>query len=143
MFWFNKENPNVVFADNRSLEATLCDGRSLVVCPDKIVDFRKMPWRDNAFKLVVFDPPHLINAGEKSWLRLKYGVLPADWATYINQGMRECMRVLSPHGVLVMKWSEAQIKTVDLLKNIDFVPLFGDKKGKRRWLIFMKMDGKE
>ena len=26
MFWFERENPDTIFADNRELETTLCDG---------------------------------------------------------------------------------------------------------------------
>ena len=60
MFWFDKENPDVVFADNRELKTTLCDGRKLVIKPDVKMDFRDMPYEDETFKMVVFDPPHLI-----------------------------------------------------------------------------------
>ena len=31
MFYFDKDNKDVIFADNRELEATLCDGRALLV----------------------------------------------------------------------------------------------------------------
>lgn len=71
MFWFDKSNKNTVFMDNRTLEDTLCDGRTLSVNPDVIGDFRNIPFDDNTFKLVVFDPPHLIHAGENSWLAKK------------------------------------------------------------------------
>lgn len=50
--------------DNRQLTDTLCDGRTLNVNPDVIADFRDMPFPDESFYLVVFDPPHLINAGQ-------------------------------------------------------------------------------
>lgn len=143
MFWFDKENPNVVFADNRELETTLCDGRSLIVKPNEIIDFRNMPYEDNSFKMVVFDPPHLIRAGEKSWLGQKYGILPKEWKPYIKQGFIECMRVLEPYGMLVFKWNEEQIKTSEILANIDFKPLFGDRRSKTHWLVFMKMEDKQ
>ena len=29
MFWFDRENPDVVYMDERRLETTLCDGRTL------------------------------------------------------------------------------------------------------------------
>jgi len=140
MFWFDKNNPNVIFADNREFNTTLSDGRTLIIQPDEKIDFRNMPYADNSFKLVVFDPPHLIHAGEKSWLRSKYGILPEDWPTYINQGFKECMRVLEPYGVLIFKWNEEQIKLSEILANIDFKPLFGDKRSKTHWLCFMKFD---
>lgn len=38
-----------------------------------------MPFNDDQFNLVVFDPPHLIKAGKQSWLALKYGKLNEDW----------------------------------------------------------------
>lgn len=138
MFWFDKENSDVVFADNRELETTLCDGRKLVIRPDVIMDFRNMPFDCETFKMVVFDPPHLIHAGEKSWLAKKYGVLPSDWKPYIRAGFNECMRVLKTDGVLIFKWNEEQIKTSEILANIDFKPLFGDKRAKTHWMVFMK-----
>ena len=138
MFWFDKENPDVVFSDNRELETTLCDGRKLVIKPDAKMDFRNMSFDDESFKMVVFDPPHLLHAGENSWLAKKYGVLPADWKPYIRAGFKECMRVLKTDGVLIFKWNEEQIKTSEILANIDFKPLFGDKRSKTRWLVFMK-----
>ena len=39
MFWFDKENPLILFADIRDEEHTLCDGRSLKVHPDIVSDF--------------------------------------------------------------------------------------------------------
>lgn len=138
MFWFDKENEYVLFTDNRELDTTLCDGRKLTVKPDKIVDFRNMPYNDNIFKMVVFDPPHLIKAGEKSWLRQKYGILPNDWQQYIKQGFDECFRVLELHGTLVFKWNEEQIKLKEIISAIGHKPLFGDKRSKTHWLVFMK-----
>lgn len=140
MFWFDKQNKNVVYMDNREFEDTLCDGRKLIIRPDIVGDFRNIPFPNNTFKLVVFDPPHLIHAGEKSWLRKKYGILPTEWQTYINQGFNECMRVLEPYGTLIFKWNEEQIKVSEILSNIDFKPLFGDKRSKTHWLVFMKED---
>ena len=140
MFWFSKNNKDVVFMDNRELEDTLCDGRKLVIKPDIIGDFRHIPYGDNTFSLAVFDPPHLIRAGKTSWLAKKYGVLEETWKDDIKQGFSECMRVLKPCGVLAFKWSEEQIKTKDVLSIIPYKPLFGDKKSKTRWLIFIKAE---
>lgn len=39
MFWFNKQDTRTVFADIRSEEHELCDGRRLVISPDLIADF--------------------------------------------------------------------------------------------------------
>lgn len=73
MFYFNKENENVIFMDNRQVSEILCDGRKLEIKPDVVADFRHMPFGNNTFKVVVFDPPHLVNVGKSSWLAKKYG----------------------------------------------------------------------
>lgn len=44
MFWFDRENPDVVYMDERRLETTLCDGRTLIIEPDVVGDFRQMPF---------------------------------------------------------------------------------------------------
>ena len=142
MFWFDKENPNVLFADIREEIHTLCDGRKLEVKPDIISDFTKMDFPDNSFKRVVFDPPHLENAGKNSWVAQKYGVLPKDWKGVIREGINECMRVLEPYGVLIFKWNETRITIPEILKAIEHEPLFGHKSGKQSktvWLCFMKL----
>lgn len=138
MFYFDRHDPEVIFADNREVETILCDGRSLVIKPDVKMDFRDMPFEDNSFKVVVFDPPHLIHAGTGSWLAKKYGILPTEWSQYLKQCFDECMRVLEPDGLLVFKWNEDQIKLADVLKAFGKKPLLGDQRGKTRWMIFLK-----
>lgn len=44
MFWFDKNNKNVVFMDIRELDDILCDGRKLSIHPDVIGDFRNIPF---------------------------------------------------------------------------------------------------
>lgn len=141
MFWFDKENPLVVFNDIRKEEHTLCDGRRLVIDPDVISDFRNLPFEENSFKLVVFDPPHLKKLGQSSWMAKKYGVLGLQWEMDIKEGFLECMRVLELNGVLILKWNEIQIKLNQVLDILPQKPLFGHttgKHGRTIWLAFMK-----
>jgi ubiquinone/menaquinone biosynthesis C-methylase UbiE len=138
MFWFDKKNENAVYMDNRQLTDILCDGRKLEVNPDIVADFRDMPFSDNSFYLVVFDPPHLIKVGGSSWLAKKYGILGQDWRIDIAQGFKECMRVLKPNGTLIFKWNEYQIKLPELIKAIGTEPLFGSRRSKTHWLVYMK-----
>lgn len=139
MFWFDKENKDTIFIDNRYYEDTLCDGRILKINPDIIADFRHMPFQDESFYLVVFDPPHLLKAGENSWLAKKYGKLNSEtWKSDLKKGFNECMRVLKQNGTLIFKWNEEQIKLNEILATIDFKPLFGNKRAKTHWLVFMK-----
>ncbi|HHO6606441.1 TPA: class I SAM-dependent methyltransferase [Staphylococcus aureus] len=138
MFWFDKENQDVVFMDNRTLNTKLNDGRNLIINPDVVADFRDIPFDDNTFHLVVFDPPHLKTGGDKSWLVQKYGRLNETWPEDIKQGFNECMRVLKPNGILIFKWNEEQIKLSQILKCFNQLPLFGNKRAKTHWLVFMK-----
>ncbi|MDS3910719.1 methyltransferase domain-containing protein [Staphylococcus hominis] len=141
MFWFDKENQEVTFMDNRELDTTLSDGRKLIVTPDILADFRNMPFEDNSFYLVVFEPPHLKTGGDKSWLIQKYGRLNKNWPEDLKQGFNECMRVLKPNGTLIFKWNEEQIKLSEVLKCFSQQPLFGNKRAKTHWLVFMKLEG--
>ena len=138
MIWFDKQHPDALYMDNRQLTTTLCDGRVLNINPDVVADFRQMPFEDESFHLVVFDPPHLMHAGADSWLAQKYGLLSADWKTDIAQGFDECMRVLKPNGTLIFKWNEDQVSLKDVLNAIGQRPLFGNRRSKTHWLVFIK-----
>lgn len=133
MFWFDKQNDDVVYMDNRQLQDTLCDRRTLTVNPD-------VTFEDNSFYMVVFDPPHLLKAGADSWLAKKYGRLGPEWKDDIKRGFNECMRVLEPNGTLIFKWNEDQISITEILKAIDHKPLFGNRRSKTHWVVFMKND---
>ena len=147
MFWFDKKNPEVIFADCRKEEHILCDGRKLEIKPDIIMDFRNIKFPDNTFKLVVFDPPHLKNLGETSWMAKKYGVLSDNWQDDIKKGFNECWRVLDNDGILIFKWNTRDIKIKELLRIISKQPLFGHTTklgGLTIWMCFMKLqEGKQ
>ena len=148
--WFNKNHPNAIYADKRSEELTgvwkSTNGqpeRKCIVSPDVICDFTNMPFPDNSFSLVVFDPPHLINVGDNSWMLKKYGRLDENWPQMLHDGFEECMRVLKPDGVLIFKWSECQISADKVWRAIGQKPLFGHHSGKKMntfWACFMKLE---
>ena len=142
MFWFDKNNKNVIFADIRKEKHILCDGRKLEIKPDVVMDFRNLKFADNSFRLVVFDPPHLKIIGKKSWMAKKYGFLGENWKDDLEKGFNECWRVLENYGVLIFKWSENDIKLKEVLDVFDEQPLFGHttgRSGKTKWLCFMKI----
>ena len=147
--WLDRENPDVVFGDCRREVITLIDRshsnpngtRTLRIEPDTMIDFRALPYRDGAFKLVAFDPPHLCRAGHRSWLAAKYGKLSDNWRDDLHAGFEECFRVLDADGVLVFKWNETQVKVREVLALTPIQPLFGHlsgRKGLTHWLVFMK-----
>ncbi len=90
--------------------AHLCDGRSRVISPDIIADFRALPFAEASFPIVVFDQPHLERVGENAWMVKKYGRLDKDiWRDDLRAGFEEAFRVLRPHGVIIFKWNKTQI----------------------------------
>lgn len=145
MFWFDKKNPNVLFVDKRKETVTAMDRdkiRTIEVNPDLLADFTCLPFDDESFYMVVFDPPHLKTLGETSWMAKKYGKLPANWQEVIKKGFDECMRVLKTNGTLIFKWNESEIKAADVLSLIPFKPLFGHTTGRQSktiWMCFMKL----
>lgn len=139
MFHFDKNNPSVVFMDKRKVKTTLCDGRILNVNPDIVDDFKKIPFEDNSFSLVIFDPPHLIKVGEKSWLYKKYGKLPKDWQSEIRQGFNECFRILKPNGTLIFKWATRDITLKQILDVIEIRPIIFHKNNNTFFLVFFKL----
>lgn len=149
MMWLDHQHPDVVFGDRRREVLTVTDRshgrtdgmRTLRIEPDVLLDFRALPYQDGAFKLVAFDPPHLVRAGPKSWLAAKYGKLGDDWRDDLRRGFSECFRVLAQDGVLVFKWNETQVRVSEVLALTPVNPLFGHvsgRKGLTHWLVFMK-----
>ena len=140
MFHFDKQNPNVLFGDIRCEDLDLNNGnRTCHIRPDQILDFRKLPFENETFYLVVFDPPHLKRAGPNSWLAKKYGVLGKDWQNDIKLGFDECMRVLKPNSTLIFKWNEDQITVKQILDLIQVQPVFGHRTKKNTiWMTFFK-----
>jgi SAM-dependent methyltransferase len=149
MMWCDRENPDVVFGDIRHEAVVVTDRshgkiggiRTIRIEPDTELDFRALPFEDSTFKLIAFDPPHLIRAGAKSWLCAKYGKLSDVWQDDLRAGFSECFRVLADDGVLVFKWNETQVKVSEILKLTPHAPLFGHvsgRKGLTHWLVFMK-----
>lgn len=140
MFYFDKNNKNVLFQDKRKLSTILCDGRKLEINPDIIGDFTNMPYKDNSFKMVIFDPPHLVRIGDTSWMAKKYGKLPKNWKDELLKGFNECWRILDKYGTLIFKWNEQQIPLSDILNLFPVKPIFGNReKGKKTvFLVFFK-----
>lgn len=145
--WFNKNHPAAIYFDKRRESMELYFGKArtslhkLHVDPDVIGDFTALPFKDESFSLVVFDPPHLTGAKETAWLVKKYGKLDENWPQMLHDGFVEGMRVLKTDGVLIFKWSEYDIPAADVWKAIGQKPLFGHHSGKKSttfWACFMK-----
>ena len=142
-FYFNKTDERVVFGDIRKDEThLLTNGQTIKIKPDEVMDFRAIPYPDETFQMVVFDPPHRIKLTSESDFIKKYGELHNDtWREDLTAGFAECFRVLKTNGTLVFKWSEVSIKLSQVLELTDKKPILGHPSGKRmgtHWVLFIK-----
>lgn len=149
--WYQKNHPGVVFLDKRRENInTLQNGNSLRtrrtirIQPDFVGDFTCLPFKDNVFDVVVFDPPHIIRKQKVTMgiMEMKYGCLyEAEYKKVLTQGCRELFRVLKDNGVLVFKWCETYRSLSDVLSLFPYRPLFGTRTGQRNnthWVFFIK-----
>lgn len=150
--WFEKNHPNCLYIDERS-----------EVNPDEVQDFRHLPYTNNRFKLIVWDPPHKKQYSTKGIIPHQFGILnPDTWASDLAAGAKELWRVLAFDGVLIFKWNDVSVPLDSVLALFPIKPLFGHltrgnagcpydlvckqkiKSGKRHngntyWMCFMKI----
>ena len=142
-FYFDKNDPRVLKCDKNPRHMILCDGRTLDVSPDVVADFRNLPFDDESFYLVIFDPPHLKSGA--GWQVKKYGKLDKySFHDDLKRGFEECLRVLKTNGTLVFKWNECQIPLKEILLLCLAKPIIGNrrpKQSKTHWILFMKEEG--
>jgi len=145
--WFNKEHPNCLYVDQRPE----CE-------PDLVADHKDLSQvPDNTFKLIVYDPPHIIKSNgvnNQNTLRL-FGYLKAEtWQSDLKESFEELWRVLAPYGVLLFKWNNCSAQSNDVIKLFPVKPLvynvishqqkkLNDKSHSRKirtlWFTFMKI----
>lgn len=145
MFYLDKNNPSVFFMDIRQEPLQkLSNGAYFEIKPDLIADFTSVPFSDETFSMVIFDPPHTF-CGQKSFLFKKYGTLKRrTYKDVISSGFKEAFRVLKPNGTLIFKWSDCNIALNDVLQLTNIRPLIKhssfsqSKKAKTYFMVFIK-----
>ena len=145
-FYFQKDAPFVLYGDLRDESYVQCDGRILDVHPDVQLDVTALPFDNESFSLVVFDPPHLKHAGAKSYMAQAYGTLPKnDPLGFLSRGFQECWRVLKPEGTLIFKWSQRDVPIHIVLRAFGQQPLFGNRlpKSQTFWMVYFKQKEQE
>ncbi len=108
--------------------------------PDIVGDFRNIPFEDESFSLVIFDPPHIKTRDSNNGIiPRKYGTLNKEWKSDIKQGFVECLRVLRPGGFLNFKWSEAEIPVKEITSLFPIRPMYYNRQGIHgAWYMFRK-----
>jgi len=146
--WFNKQPEKTIFIDIRkgAIEYKGPKGFSKFIGninPNILASFFYLPFKDNIFDLVVFDPPHVIGKKPYGVIQFKYGVLSnLRWQNNLYTASREIWRVLKPGGFLVFKWAESSRSLSRVLPLFPSKPLFGSTGGQNQvatwWVIFQK-----
>jgi hypothetical protein len=154
--WLNKTANNVVFMDVRSNSELQKDWQQTnkpnhhkTTLPFKLTlnaSFCQLPFQNNVFNHINFDPPHLLYLGKTSIFYKKYGALQADvWRHTLRSAFKELWRILQVGGTLNLKWSTRDVKLVELLKLFHTQPQYGQicSSGVRAstyWFCFVKFE---
>ena len=155
--WFQPNHPLVTYMDIKNgtfvhWTKKTAERRIIHVKPDVIADWSKqLPFDDNTFDMILFDPPHIIKNRKdvnftETRMEAYYGYLFKDsWKQDLMNGINELFRILKPEGVFVFKWGERTIKIDEILKLFPYKPIFGNRTNgcsandkNTTWLVFLK-----
>ena len=151
--WYQKNHPFVTFMDNRIGKFEACnestklkDRRRRKISPDVVSEWKDVPFPDNHFDIVIFDPPFKIESKntKEAGVHIPYGRLYKEtWKKDIKEGVKELFRVLKPEGVFILKWCEICKPLSDVLQLFPYPPMFGTRTGQKNnthWICFIKYD---
>ena len=149
--WYQKNHPFVTFMDQRNevintkhKDVKFKNSRIIRVNPDIQAKWECLPFKDESFDVVVFDPPHIFGNRGTIWsgLELRYGKFYNDnWKEIMRKGIKELFRSLKTNGIFIFKWAESHKKITEVLKLFPYQPLMGTRTGqanKNHWILFVK-----
>jgi len=152
-----EEPGEIVFLDVRSgrqpKDKSLT--RVCTIRPTVKASFGAIPFRDDAFSLTLFDPPHQ-RGGEKQLVTQIYGNLTGIVPqTMLVEAIREIERITKPGGVLLAKSNDLQYPFAEWMittfRNFGFEALLREeitgsdkfpgqgRKSKTEWILFVKV----
>lgn len=135
--WLDKNNQETVFIDKKR-----------EVNPTILAAWQSLPFKNETFDLVLFDPPHHVR--REHWKPLEmyktFGCLMEDsWSKDLKEAFKELFRVLKQEHFLIFKWNSHDKKLKDVLSCSENKALFcqqstgfGTKKEATYWVCFRK-----
>lgn len=140
--WHTKLNEDLICIDRRRADFSFKSPSNWVksnvkVAPSIQADLRFLPFKDNIFNMILFDPPHTANVLE-SIIAKKYGSWDdRERVRTLRVANKEFPRVLKVNGFLILKTFSRQFPIFEaLLKNfVFFLPIrmrTGAFKSKKR-----------
>ncbi len=152
--WLEKEHSDCVYVDRRALIVPMhrrgdkLDESSLAWTPDVVADNAALPFRDNLFSLLVYDPPHRGFTADSNMGR-RYGSASLEEVREnIRAAAKEAHRVAMPGAHLAMKWNDIDI-SINIVLGMMFTywrALFGHSmSGEKansvtRWVLLRRVD---
>lgn len=134
--WYNKYDPDTVYMDKRKTFPTQTPSGNIIngafkIPPDIQAVWEYLPFKDNTFDLIDFDPPHRIRKFSPTWIHDSlYGTIDPDkFIKTFYTAFKELFRVLKPGGFLILKWCDLDRSLDDILKLTEHKPLFWNISG--------------
>jgi ubiquinone/menaquinone biosynthesis C-methylase UbiE len=142
--WHNKNPNDVIFLDIRKGKIVYNSKYSDYtmelgfVNPTILGTHEKLPFRNESFDMIVFDPPHIISH-PTGILHEKYTTLKKNWVKYLYNTTKELFRVLKKEGFLIFKWAETSKPLNKILAIFPYKPYFGtNTKSDTYFIVFRK-----
>ena len=140
MMWHDRRHPNTVYVDRRIIPVGHPyrgrNRKDWEIRPDICASFTALPFRDNSFDIVLWDPPHILQDSTRGIFPTMYGTLPTrGWEDVLRQGFDECYRVT--RGAVHFKWNDCRKPLKTILALFPIKPLYRTK-GSTTWSIFIK-----
>jgi len=140
MMWFQKNYEETIYMDiKREVKPTI------------VADFRALPFRDEVFDLVIFDPPHT-QPGSKGIFYRDFGSIRSSLVIpTLYKASRELFRVLKQGHFLIFKWNTHDKDLNRVLTAFPYKPLFGQRTtgkihyrdtSRTYWVTFQKIEKK-
>ena len=152
----NKDREDTLYIDKRKEKKGFLqrekyghNPRNYSIEPDEQQDYRNLPYKDESFNLIVFDPPHAVRGDGMKTLSgvsfKKWGCLHAEtWQEDLKAGFDELFRVLKLGGSLIFKFNNESADFDEVLSCAPQAPLFGtsvkDHTSETRWFVFYKSE---